>query len=259
MSTNPWSDRVLNRKPHYDFRNYRLSDFITPAMRAKAMGTPAREWDLPFIPDQGNTGHCVGFGWLNFGNCDPVMDGWPNDRGHEIYYKAKEYDGEPGNENGSSTLSGVKAFMDFGKLKDSAYAFATSLEDVKIWTLANGPVVTGSDWYDGMFYPDSNGVVVPSGWVAGGHEYMIIGYERETDLFHYANSWGTGFGIDGKFYMHAVDYEKLMRQQGDACTAFEITSTPVPPPPPPPEPPPAPGCAPISSIFYSLYKWTGGR
>ncbi len=257
MSTNPWSDRILNRKPRWDYRNnnYLLKNYITPAMRAKAMGTPAREWDLPFIPDQGNTGHCVGFGGLNFGNCDPIMDGWPNDRGHELYYKAKEYDGEPGQENGSSILSGVKAFMDFGKLKDNAYAWVSSLEDVKVWTLAQGSVYTGTDWTDGMFWPDSNGIIYPTGWVAGGHAYLIIGYERETDLFHFANSWGTGFGKNGTFYMYANDFEKLMRQQGEAVTMVEIASGPV----PPPEPPPAPGCSPAASVFYSLYKWSRGR
>lgn len=259
MATIPPEDfrnRVLNRRPKYDYRNFRLSDFITPEMRLKAQGTPVREWDLPFISDQGPSPHCVGFGWLNFGNCDPVMDGWQNDRGHEIYYAAKDIDGEPGAENGSSTLSGVKAFMKYGFLSGSNYAFANSLEDVKVWVLANGPVVVGTNWYDSMFVPNYDGVVDVYGYIAGGHEYLIIGYDRESDLFHCANSWGTGFGINGTFYIRGVDFERLMREEGDACTTIEISATPEPPPlpPPTPEPPPAPVPTPLPDWLVWLFK-----
>lgn len=255
MATEDFSTRVLNRQPHYDYRNYRLADFITPAMRQRAAVVTSKEWELPFISDQGPTPHCVGFGWLNYGNADPVMDGWPNDMGHELYYRAKEYDGEPGAENGSSTLSGVKSFMTFGILKDNAYAFATTIEDVKVWVLAQSPVVVGTNWYNDMFEPDSNGLVHVGGGIAGGHEYMIVGYDRNTDLFKCANSWGSGFGLGGFFYISARDFAQLMTEEGDACTAVEITGEPV----PPPTPPPAPGCLPLAGLFFNLYKWAGGK
>lgn len=255
MSTpNPFANRVLNRRPHYDYRNFRLQDFITPEMRARAAARVNRVWVLDFISDQGDTPHCVGFGWLNYGNCLPIDDNWPNDRGHELYYHAKVYDGEPEAEDGSSTLSGVKAFMDFGSLQGGKYAFATNLEDIKVWVLDQSPVVVGTNWYDNMFYPDEAGVVHVGGWIAGGHEYMIIGYDRDTDMFLCANSWGTSFGINGSFSISAADMSRLMSEQGDACTAVEIADEPVPPPPPP-----GPGCNPIAGLAYKVYKMAGGK
>lgn len=245
---------LLGRHPHYDFRNFRLSDYITVEQRQKAARRAAVVWDLPFIPDQGATGHCVGFGWLSYGNCDPVKDGWPNDRGHEIYYKAKEYDGEPGQENGSTTLSGVKAFMNFGVLENNAYAFASSVEDIKVWLLTKSPVIVGTNWYYDMFSPDGNGLVHVGGSIAGGHEYLLVGYDRATDLFKCANSWGTSFGLSGFFYIAASDLERLMREEGDACTAVEIAGGPTPPPPAP-----EPGCVavPVKLVIRLLQKLIG--
>jgi hypothetical protein len=261
-ASNPFADRVLNRVPRYDYRNLRLADYITPAMRARAAVMVNRVWYLDMISDQGNTPHCVGFGWLNYGNCEPIDDNWLNDRGHELYYKAKEFDGEPGAENGSSTLSGVKAFKAFGFLEGDQYAFATDIEDIKVWVLDQSPVVVGTNWYDSMFYPDSRGVVTVDGNIAGGHEYLIIGYDRETDMFLCANSWGQSFGINGSFSISAFDFARLMREEGDACTAVEVTAPvpdPVPDPVPTPTPTPAPGCLPAANLLFKLYKLAGGQ
>lgn len=257
MAAQDFTTRVLARKPKYDYRNFRLADYITPAMRAEALKITARIWTLDFISDQGDTPHCVGFGWLNYGNCEPIDDNWLNERGHELYYQAKIFDGEPNAENGSSTLSGVKSFMTFGTLQNNAYAFASSIEDVKVWVLANSPVVVGTNWYYDMFFPDSSGLVHIGGGIAGGHEYMIVGYDRETDLFLCANSWGPTFGINGFFFISAADFARLMREEGDACTAVEVAV--VPPPPPPPDPNPNPGCLPLAGLFYKLYQWAGGK
>lgn len=253
-TANPYADRVLNRKPKYDYRNLRLADFITPAMRARAATVVNKVWTLDFISDQGATPHCVGHGWLNYGNCLPIDDEWKNEMGDTLYYKAKEFDGEPGAENGSSTLSGVKAFMTYAHLQDSKYAFVTNIEDFKVWILDQSPVVVGTNWYNDMFYPDSAGVVHIGGGVAGGHEYLAIGYDRQTDMILFANSWGTGFGNNGSFSMSATEFARLLSEEGDACTAVEVSGDPVPPPAPPP-PAPGPGCVPLAKLI----KWiTGG-
>lgn len=253
-----YGPHLLGRVPGWDYRNnrYLLGQFITLSMRRQAARTPRKVWDVPTIPDQGSTPHCVGFGWLNFGNCSPVQDAWPNDRGHEIYYQAKIEDGEPKQENGSTTLSGVKAFMHFGFLKDSAYAWALSIEDIKTWLLVNGPVVVGTNWYSDMFYPDDNGYVNIGGGIAGGHEYMLYGYDRSTDSFFCANSWGENWGMKGRFNLHAADLDRLLREDGDACTTVEVGAGPI---PPVPDPTPAPGCvlAPVKLVIRLLQKLIG--
>lgn len=236
------SQIVLARKPMpYDHRDFRMVDFITPAMRARAGQITAQEWNAPIILDQGATPHCVGYAWATFGNTFPVSDGWDNNMGENIYYAAKVIDGEPGAEDGSSTRSGVQAFMQYGHLDRDAYAFAGSMQDIITWVLANGPVVVGTNWYDNMFYPDADGLVTIGGNVAGGHEWTIIGVDTIARVFHAVNTWGTSWALKGHFVIGFDDMQRLLNEQGDACTAAEVTAEPVPPTPTPvPVPVPTP-------------------
>ena len=87
-----------------------------------AAGTPA--WELLVQLDQGQTGHCVGFGWAGWGDAAPVEDTYQNADGNAIYYECKVIDGQPHQENGSSVRSGALAMRARGRL--SAFAFATS-------------------------------------------------------------------------------------------------------------------------------------
>ena len=250
---------VLNRKPMpYDHRDYRLADYITPVMRKRAAAITKQEWAVAHILDQGSSPHCVGFAWADFGISLPVFDDWQSAQGDAIYYAAKVFDGEPGAEDGSTTRSGVQAFMEFAKLQGNTYAFANAMQDVITWVLTTGPVITGTNWYDGMFTPDANGLVKISGKVAGGHEWEISGVDTVARLFKCTNSWGTAFGVGGQFYIGFDDYQRLLNESGDACTAVEITPsptpnptptpTPTPTPSPTPTPAPPPGCLTIVSL-----------
>ena len=57
-------------------------------------------WDLKIQLDQGQTGHCVGFGWAGWVNATPVEGNFQNADGHAIYYECKVIDGEPLAESG---------------------------------------------------------------------------------------------------------------------------------------------------------------
>lgn len=225
---------ILNRKPMpYDYRDYRIGDFLNTAKRKQALRTVSMKWAVDHVLDQGNTPHCVGYAWAGFGISVPVFDNWGNAQGEDIYYRAKVIDGEPGAEDGSTTRSGVQAFMQVGMLLNNAYAFANNITDVTDWLLTSGPVIVGTNWYEGMFYPDANNVVSISGQIAGGHEYMLSGYDTVSNLLLCTNSWGTSFGMNGQFYMTLSTLSRLLSEQGDACTAMEVTGAPVPPPPTP--------------------------
>ncbi len=237
---------ILNRKPpKYDHRDFRMRDYITPSMLKRAAAITKIDWPVQTILDQGNTPHCVGFAWAGFGISLPVADQWSNDMGDKIYYAAKVIDGEPNQEDGSDTRSGVKAFMQFSQLQNNAYAFATSIDDVITWLLTVGPVITGTNWYSAMFSPDASGLIRIRGMVEGGHEWMISGVDTVAKKFHCTNSWGKDWGVGGQFYIGFKDYERLLNEQGDACTAAEISSTPAPTPIPPP---PAPSTTTIQLI-----------
>lgn len=179
------------------------------------------EWGTTTRLDQGPTGHCVGFGWSDWGNSTPVADTFADTDGHAIYYEAKVIDGEPGQENGSSTRSGAQAMQNRGRL--AAYGFAADIDEVNSWLDNHGPVVTGTDWTTPMFYPDADGrVTVQGGKVEGGHEWVILDRDPNTRTYEALNSWGNGWGKGGLFFLAEEDYARLLAENGDACLALEL-------------------------------------
>jgi C1A family cysteine protease len=87
-----------------------------------------------------------------------------------------------------------------------------------------GPVVVGTNWYNGMFYPNRNGLIKISGRIAGGHAYVINGVNTVTRLFRIKNSWGQSWGQSGHAYISFTDMERLIRERGEICFAVEIGS-----------------------------------
>lgn len=181
----------------------------------------AKTWGDTAQLDQKDTGHCVGFGWAQWGNTEPIADFYNDDDGHAVYYECKVIELEPRQENGAQVRSGAKAMEKRGKL--SAYVFATTIEEVTAWLLAKGPVVIGSNFYEGMMYPDpTNGIGTPTGRILGGHCYVADGYDAGTTLIRFQNSWGSNWALNGYFFMFAKDLAILLGEQGDACAALEI-------------------------------------
>jgi hypothetical protein len=217
-------------------------------------GTP--EWEDKIQLDQGQTNHCVGFGWAAWGDCAPVEDTFQDADAHAIYYECKQLDGQPGLENGSTVRSGAKAMVKRGRL--GAYLFGSKTDEIKQWVTSHGPIVIGSDWTQDMFHPDANGLISPTGVVAGGHCYLLLGYDPANDHFQFDNSWGPGWGANGRFFMRATDFDQLVIQNptGEACAGLELplipTPTPAPTPAPTPPPgPPAPNDAHLDSVYHN--------
>src|SRR5207244_8460727 len=111
--------------------------------------------DPQTVLNQGQTPHCVGFGWCQWGNTLPVGDQFRNTDGDAVYYECKRIDGEPDAEDGSNVRSGAKAMV--GRRRLGAYAFARSTDEITAWVRANGPLVVGTDWHQSMFNPDADG------------------------------------------------------------------------------------------------------
>lgn len=80
-------------------------------------------------------------------------------------------------------------------------------------------MLQGMPWYNAFFQPDHEGYIDsdpswPSSGIAGGHEVEAIGVELDTsDAFSstiiYANSWGTRWGLEGRFKMRLRTYEQM--------------------------------------------------
>lgn len=176
-------------------------------------------WQTGPVLNQGNTPHCVGYAWAGWLMCRPLrtMNG---PTGDQIYYAAKIVDGEPNAEDGSSTRSALKVMMKQGRIAN--YLWAQNLSDLKTWALTKGSFCLGTDWYNDMFSPDYKGFVTPTGDIAGGHEYLCIGYSTAKKAFRFLNSWGADWGQTGRFWMHESDVEMLVfGGNGDACGAVE--------------------------------------
>lgn len=177
-------------------------------------------WDnSDAVLDQGDTGHCVGFGCAQWGNTTPVDDDYTDTDGHDLYYEAKVIDKEPKAEDGSSVHSGVKALVNRKRI--NTYAWSTAIDEIKAFVLSKGPVIVGTDWFEDQFSPDANGFVTPTGPLAGGHCYTIIGWD-DADNITFLNSWGSGWGKGGRFHMKATDFKKLITSGFEAAAAVEL-------------------------------------
>lgn len=177
-------------------------------------------WPQMVQLDQGDTGHCVGFGWAQYGTSDPVNDLFGDPDGHALYYECKVIDGEAGKENGSNVRSGATAMINRQRI--AAYAFAQSTDEITAWLRQHGPLVVGTDWNSDMFDPDPSGRVVIGGSLEGGHCYLLDGVDAAGQVYSFQNSWGTEWGLHGRFSMSVENFAALLHADGEACAAVEL-------------------------------------
>jgi hypothetical protein len=104
----------------------------------------------------------------------------------------------------------------------STYAFATSVDEIYQWILTEGSVMMGTEWYEGMFLPDENNIIHCTGSIAGGHAWLALGVNLNTEFIDGLTSWGPDFGDNGKFKIPLAEFEALFHQQGEAIAAVEV-------------------------------------
>ena len=101
--------------------------------------------------------------------------------------------------------------MEFGI--GGAYRWLFGGADEVVQSVMRGEVVSVGTWWDqGMFKQTSTGLVRPTGDHAGGHQYVIRGYDPAGDKVLGRCWWG-----DFKdFWMLRKDFDTLLRDGGDA-------------------------------------------
>lgn len=171
--------------------------------------------------NQGNLGACTGnaaAGLLATG-CPghEAMTGVNEDTARWIYSEATRLDGFPGQwpptDTGSSGLAVMKVLKKHKAVKSYRHCF--SVNSV-IAALQAGPVITGIAWRQDMYEPGPDGFASYSGPVVGGHEFMVTGVDLQGGYFKFRNSWGSGWGVQGDFFMSLADYSAALENKGDA-------------------------------------------
>jgi hypothetical protein len=183
----------------------------------------SRYWDANmWWGNQGNTPQCVGYAWAHWIADGPVVHSGvqPPVNPKLIYQQAQLVDEWPGtNYNGTSVRGGAKYLNSTGKIGN--YYWAYDVQTLVNTLLQIGPVVVGTNWYNNMFYPNSNGVISIGGSLAGGHAYVINGVDTVNKLFRIKNSWGVKWGKSGHAFISFTDMTRLINERGEICLAIE--------------------------------------
>jgi hypothetical protein len=185
-----------------------------------------RYWDANgWWGDQGNKPQCVGYSWAHWLEDGPIQQSGipPIIKPFDIYKNAQKLDEWYGeNYDGTSVRGAVKYLKNIGKVK--SYYWAFDVQTLSETILKLGPVVVGTNWYNGMFYPNKNGLIKISGQMVGGHAYLINGVDTKTKQFRIKNSWGKSWGKGGHAFISFNDMSRLIKENGEICLAIELGS-----------------------------------
>ena len=193
--------------------------------------------------DQGNLGSCTGNALTGALASDPLFAGLPQgttldeDKAVEIYSAATKidpYDGEyPPDDTGSDGLSVAKVAQSLGLI--SGYRHAFSLADA-LDALQDGPVITGVEWFAGFDRPSATARSRSAARCAAATRSWSTSTTPRTGKIGLTNSWGDGWGVDGRFHMTAATWGTLLDRQGDVTILVPATA-PAPTPDPTPDVP----------------------
>ena len=208
---------TLGRLVDHDPRSRSFAAAQAPVKRSVLWGHHAD------VIDQGQLGCCTGASTAQLINTDPFAHCRPKGfltqaDAVSIYSLATHLDGIPGNtypptDGGSSGLGAAKAGVKLGYFAGYKHAFGF---DAFAAALQLQPLIVGTNWYSDMFKLDAQGYAWPHGTIAGGHEYLALGIQYETQTITFLNSWGPAWGRTGRFFMTFKAFASLLADQGDA-------------------------------------------
>lgn len=211
----------LGRHLHHDPKSldYPISQFLDPT---KPLKTKTHRRYIPPL-DQGNLGSCTGNACAGMLASSPLHTTLKKgikiteDVAVALYSKATMLDPFPGTyppkDTGSSTLGVLKAAQSMGYI--TSYYWGFGVGDMRLTVDQIGPVIVGTNWYEGMDNPDGEGHIHTTGQVRGGHEYEIIGIDVLRQAFLMENSWGAGWGRAGRAFISWHDMDKLLSEGGE--------------------------------------------
>jgi hypothetical protein len=169
--------------------------------------------------DQGNVGSCTANALCGALNSQPDYTGakvFTETDALELYKRETEDEGEPYPQfdPGGTGRAVCKAARELGLI--TSWQNAIGLQPA-LQALVLRPVIIGINWWSSFDTPNANGLIwIDRGaYVRGGHEVVLD--ELDVDLHRVGgwNSWGTGYGLGGRFYMSWHCLWRLLNQGGD--------------------------------------------
>lgn len=182
---------------------------------------------MGLVRDQGDEGTCAG----HASGAEKEWQEWADSlvfRQFSVrwgYEKAREI--EPVDGEGTSLRAIVKAQFKFGVCEESfwpyvagnpgaplpgaaenaaqykirAYAKLNSIDEIMRSLVINGPCLLGlsvtAEWYDESVSSGFIPEIPKNYYYYGGHAICIAGFNRQTRMFKFKNSWGTDWGDSG--------------------------------------------------------------
>ncbi len=208
-------------------------DHLVPRMGRRELTElpPYKLWSSPGNLDQGNTPQCVAYSWTKWRLGGPVTGVMPYKLISEFYHQCQLVDEWPGEDyDGTSVRAGAKVLKREGMI--SEYVWAPDHLAALKFILTTGPMVFGTDWFPEMGQVDRWGYIdVPDARTAyEGHAYCVVGADtrkvhpltKAKGAYRVVNSWGRGWGQNGRFWLTFDDADRLIRAAGEACAAIEI-------------------------------------
>jgi C1A family cysteine protease len=199
----------------------------------EAVGVVRRLWHSAGVLDQGSSSTCVVHAADKFLTTKPISNkGWANfEERNRVYKEVQKLDEWPGEDyDGTSVRAMMKWFHKRGYI--SEYKWGFDCETVVNHVLAFGPVEMGTIWDEGMANTDRYGYISPNHDDADdeGHAWTIIGADRErvhrptgqVGAVRMVNSWGPGWGQNGRAWITFKDLDRLIKAEGEAAVAMEM-------------------------------------
>lgn len=245
-------DPRLDRIPQFDPQslNYRVSKAVVRGVAVEDREICSKVWELDTWLDQGSEGRCVEYGICHdlLADPEPVVREplveqilatrriyWPAQR--EDVFPGGSYPGANPFSEGTSVLAGMKVAKSLGFYGE--YRWSTSLGSALRGLSHLGPLILGINWYEEMGDPDGDGYVHVDGDQTGGHCILCIGshivavtgfegvikdpdqidMEQSYVILH--NSWGRGWGQDGRCKLSIPDFDRLRQENGEVCIASQ--------------------------------------
>lgn len=245
-------DPRLDRIPQFDDQShqYRLRSLVLGVTPLEQRKPRSFTWAVDHWLDQGSEGRCV-----EFCVCHDLLARPLRVRlefveqilaGKLIYWPAQEEDEWPGGSypeadpqyEGTSVLAGVKIAARLGFYGE--YRWAMSLLEALLGLGFVGPLILGINWYEGMFDVDDDGWIHVEGDIAGGHAILapalrlvwqsrpptgmwgkeLLGYlDLDRSYLTLHNSWGPGWGVNGRAKLSLRDFDRVRREYGEVCIA----------------------------------------